>query len=185
MNRDTSIRSVVHIALFAALIAVLGLIPPIAVPLVPVPITAQTLGVMLSGVILGARKGALANILVILLVAVGLPILSGGRGGFAVFQGPTIGFLLAWPLGAYVAGWIVEKSWDRLNILHAFGAAAVGGVLVIYAVGIPVLSIVAGIPLAKAAVGSAAFIPGDIIKAIIAAIAAVTVKKGYPMIRVA
>ena len=80
-------RDIVLIALFAAIIVVLGLLPPIMLGFIPVPITAQSLGVMLAGCILGAKRGATAVLLVLLLVAIGLPVLSGGRGGLAVFAG--------------------------------------------------------------------------------------------------
>ena len=84
-------RNLTHIALFAALIAVLGLVPQIDL-MAGVPITAQSLGIMLCGTVLGARRGALAVLLFLLLVAVGLPLLSGGRGGLGVFAGPSVGF---------------------------------------------------------------------------------------------
>ena len=77
-------RNVSLIALFAALIAVLGLVPRIEL-ISGVPITAQSLGIMLCGTVLGARRGALAVLLFLLLVAIGLPILSGGRGGLGGF----------------------------------------------------------------------------------------------------
>ena len=73
------------------------------------PITAQTLGVMLAGSVLGARRGALAVLTFLVLAAVGLPLLAGGRGGLAVFAGPSVGFLLGWVLGAWVVGWLVER----------------------------------------------------------------------------
>src|SRR3954463_8239774 len=98
-------RDMVHIALFAAIMAALGLLPPIPVGFIPVPITAQSMGVMLAGSILGAQRGALAILLFLALVAVGLPLLSGGRGGLGVFFGPTAGFLLSWPGGAFGTGW--------------------------------------------------------------------------------
>ena len=86
-------RDIVLIALFAAIMAVLGVFPPITLPLVGVPITAQSLGVMLAGGILGAKRGAMSMALFLILVAVGLPLLAGGRGGFGVFLGPSGGFL--------------------------------------------------------------------------------------------
>ena len=76
-------RDLVLIALFAAIVVVLGLIPPITLGFIPVPITAQSMGVMLAGCILGAKRGALAFLLFLLLVIIGLPVLSGGRGGLA------------------------------------------------------------------------------------------------------
>lgn len=83
MSQD---KSLVQIALYAALIAAMGLIPPI--PFVTgIPITVQTLGVMLAGVMLGPWRGALSMALFIFVVALGAPLLSGGRGGLGVFYG--------------------------------------------------------------------------------------------------
>lgn len=79
----------VFAALFAALIGVLGMIPPIPLGFIPVPITAQTLGVMLAGGFLGKKTGSLSLILFIVLVALGLPLLSGGRGGLSALVGPS------------------------------------------------------------------------------------------------
>ena len=97
-------RDTVLIALFAALTAALGLLPPIPVPLVPVPVTAQTLGVMLAGCLIGPRRASLSILLLLVLVAIGLPLLSGGRGGLSVFVGPSVGFLIGWVFGAGAIG---------------------------------------------------------------------------------
>ena len=105
-------RNLTHIALFAALIAVLGLVPKIDL-VSGVPITAQSLGVMLCGTVLGARRGALAVLLFLGLVAAGLPLLAGGRGGLGVFASPTVGYLVGFPLAAFVAGLVVERSMTR------------------------------------------------------------------------
>ncbi len=93
-------RDLAHIALFTAMTAALGLLPPLMLPLLGVPITAQSMGPMLAGAILGARRGGLASALFILLVALGFPVLSGGRGGFGILFGPGGGFLLAYPVAA-------------------------------------------------------------------------------------
>ena len=77
---ETIERNMTRIALFAALIAALGLIPSLTLAF-GVPITAQSMGVMLAGAILGAKRGALAVLLFMALVALGLPLLAGGRGG--------------------------------------------------------------------------------------------------------
>ncbi|EAU40083.1 biotin synthase, putative [Fulvimarina pelagi HTCC2506] len=175
-------RDIVLIALFAALMAVLGAFPPLAVPLIPVPITAQSLGPMLAGGILGARRGALSMALFLLLVAIGLPLLSGGRGGLAVFAGPTVGYLFGWIAAAYVIGWLTERKWMRLGFPLAFFNCLVGGILVIYAIGVPVTTYVAGIPLWTSLAGSAPFIPGDVVKAVIAALVIVTLKRTYPLV---
>ena len=175
-------KDLAYVALFAAITAVLGLMPAIPVPAVPVPITAQTLGVMLAGAVLGAKRGFLALLLFLVLVAVGLPLLAGGRGGLAVFAGPSAGFLFAWPLGAFVTGLLTEALWRRFNLGWALVATLVGGIAVIYAIGIPVLAVVSGTSLATALTGSLVFVPGDLVKAVIAAVVAVAVRRAYPVI---
>lgn len=173
-------RDIVLIALFAALTAALGLFPPIYV--FAVPITAQTLGVMLAGSVLGSKRGGLAMLLFLVLVAVGAPILAGGRGGFGIFASPSGGFLLSWPIAAFVIGFLTERAWPRLNYGIAAVINAFGGIVVVYVVGIPWLAAAAEMDLAKAAGASAAFIPGDLVKVAIAAFVAVTVKRAYPII---
>ena len=164
--------SLVRVALFAALIAVLGLIPRIDIPFAAgVPITAQTLGVMLSGLLLGPRLGALAVLLFLFAVALGAPVLSGGRGGLGVFFGPTVGFLVGWVMGAWVCGWlfVVLKRSLRQPMVRGLLACWVGGIAVIYLPGIVGLALVAGLPLQKAALAALVFLPGDILKSILAA----------------
>lgn len=173
-------RDYAHIALFCAITAALGLLPAVPIPFSPVPVTAQTLGVMLTGAILGARRGALAMLLFMSMVAIGLPLLAGGRGGLAVFAGPTVGFFLAFPLAALVIGWLTSKSWNRLTFVRAWGIDVLGGVLAVYLLGIPFIAIIAKISLIQAAIGVLAFIPGDVLKAAAAAAITMAVKRGYP-----
>lgn len=174
------IQDLVHIALFSALTAALGLIPPLYPFGLSVPITAQTLGVMLAGSILGAKRGAISQLLFILLVAAGLPLLSGGRGGLGVFALPSAGFLLAFPLAAAAIGLIVEKLWTRLTFLRTFAANVIGGIGVIYLLGVPVFAFMSGVE--TAIIGSATYLPGDFLKALFAAYIAMFVKRGYPII---
>jgi biotin transport system substrate-specific component len=175
-------RDIVFIALFAAIIAALGVFPPITIPVVGVPITAQSLGVMLAGGILGATRGGLAVVLFLMLVAIGLPLLSGGRGGFGVFMGPTAGYLVGWAIAAFIVGYLTERMWRRLNYLLAFAICFAGGVVALYATGIPWSAYVAKISLATAFTGSLPFIPGDIVKCFIAAAVMMVVKRSYPII---
>ena len=172
-------RDLVYIALFAAVVAVLGLIPAIPLSFIPVPITARSLGVMLAGSILGAKRGSLAMVLFLVLVAVGIPQASGGS-GLGIFFSPRGGFLLAFPVAAGVIGWLTEQYWQRLNFSRALLFNLVGGVVALYAIGVPWLAFTAG---TEAALASVAFIPGDVIKAVIAALAAITVKRTYPILR--
>lgn len=159
-------RSLSHIALLAALIAVLGFVPQIMLPF-GVPITAQSLGIMLCGTVLGAKRGALAVLLFLALVAIGLPLLSGGRGGLGVFASPTVGFLIGFPVAAFVAGLVVEKSRASVGLAAGIGAL-VGGVIVLYAFGIPGLALMLDKSLPEAALMITVFLPGDLIKVILA-----------------
>ena len=161
-------RSLSHIALFAALIAVLGFVPQIMLPF-GVPITAQSLGIMLCGTVLGAKRGALAVLLFLALVAIGLPLLSGGRGGLGVFASPTVGVLIGFPVAAFVAGWIVERSRAGVGLAAGIGAL-IGGVIVLYAFGIPGLALMLDKTLPEAALMITAFLPGDLIKVVLAAL---------------
>ncbi|GHE02565.1 biotin transporter BioY [Allgaiera indica] len=175
-------RDTVFIALFAAIMAALAVFPPITLPLIGVPITAQSLGVMLAGGVLGARRGALALVLFLVLVAIGLPLLAGGRGGFAVFLGPTGGYLVGWVVAAYAIGLMTEIFWHRLTHVTAFAISAVGGIVLLYAIGIPWSAVVAKVPLWTAIGWSTPFIPGDLVKCAIAAVVMVAVKRSYPII---
>lgn len=177
-----STKDIVYIALFAALTAALGVFPPFMLPVIGVPITAQSMGAMLAGSILGARRGGLAQLLFLVLVAAGLPLLAGGRGGFGVFLGPSGGFLLGWPVVAFLIGWLFERFWDRMTLALAAGIIASAGILVLYGMGILWIAAVAGIGVEKAAVSAAGFIPGDLVKVVLAALVAMTVKRSYPII---
>ena len=173
----------VLVALFAAITAACAVFPPVQVPLVPAPIVVQNIGVMLAGSILGARRGGLALLLFVVLVAIGMPLLTGWKGGFGVILGPTGGFVLAWIPAAFVVGAMVEKFWSRLNFWNLLLCNVVGGIVVVYALGIPWLAAVAQLKLIQTLTGSAVFIPGDVIKAVIASFAALVVKRSYPLIR--
>jgi biotin transport system substrate-specific component len=175
-------RSLVLIALFAALVAVLGFIPPIMLG-AGVPISAQSLGIMLCGTILGARRGTLAVLLFLAMVAVGLPVLSGGRGGLGVFTSPTAGFLVGFLPAAFVAGLIVE-NWRGVPAWLSAGAGAVlGGVVVLYAFGIAGLMLLLSFGLGQALLTIVPFLVGDAIKAVIAATLTHAIVRARPDIR--
>jgi biotin transport system substrate-specific component len=173
-------RDLARIAVFAALIAALGL-PGTLYPLgTAVPITAQTLGVMLAGAILGSWRGAAAVVVFEILVLVGLPLLAGGRGGPGVFVGPSAGFLIGWIVGAFVIGVIAHPRdgkpvWWRVAL-----GATVGGIGVVYAIGIPVLALVLGLSLGQAALNVLIFIPGDLIKVVLTVLIVMALGRAYP-----
>lgn len=168
-----------RVAVFAAIVAVLGL-PGGFTVLGAVPITAQTLGVMLAGAILGPWLGALSMTVLLALVAVGLPLLAGGRGGIGVFLGPSAGFALGWIAGALVIGLIVHAGRGKLVWWRTLLGVIVGGILVVYAVGIPVQSAVTRLPLAETALTSLVFVPGDLVKAFLATVIVTTLVRAYP-----
>jgi biotin transport system substrate-specific component len=171
-----------RVATFAALIAALGL--PGSVPLFgnAVPVTLQTLGVMLAGAVLGAWRGSLAVATFLALAAAGLPVLAGGRGGLGAFVGPSAGYLLGFLAGAAAVGWLVDRL-GRVTFWRVLVACLVGGVAVVYAFGVPVQSLVTGVPLATTAQLSLVFLPGDVLKAAAAAAVTVGVVRAYPAAR--
>lgn len=161
-------RNLSLIALFAALIAALGLIPSFTLPF-GIPISAQSLGVMLCGTVLGAKRGAAAVLLFLFLVAVGLPLLSGGRGGIGVFVGPTAGFLYGFPVAAFIAGLVMT----RLTIAPLWAAiigAFLGGIVVLYAFGTVGFALVLDKSLRESLNVMAVFIPGDLVKVVLTGI---------------
>ena len=177
----TKERTLVQVALYAAVIAVLGLLPRFDLPFAGgVPITAQSMGIMLAGVMLGAWRGALAVTLFLLVVALGAPLLAGGRGGLGVFFGPSVGFLLGYPPAAFVAGFLMQKLRRQPVLPAALLAAAVGGIVVLYPFGIVGMSALGSLSLAGAAKACLVFIPGDTIKAVLTALVAQTVARGLP-----
>lgn len=173
-------RNVVLIALFAALIAALGLVPKLTLAS-GIPITAQSMGIMLCGTVLGARRGALAVLLFVVLVAAGLPLLAGGRGGLGVFTTPWAGFYFGFPLAAYVAGMVMEK-WKSGNVtVIAAVAAVIGGIGALYLVAVPYYMVMKPAGLGEALLTAMApFMPGDLIKAVLAGLITGALHKARP-----
>lgn len=181
-SRRLPVRDLALVASFAALVAVLGLPGSLSLFGNAVPVTLQSLGVMLAGSILGWRRGFLAMVVFLALVAAGLPLLAGGRGGLGVFAGPSVGYLIGWPLGAAVIGWLVERRLPAYPVWWGLIANAVGGIGVIYLIGIPAQAAVLGTSsVVSTAIAAGIYLPGDTVKVIIATIVAAGVHKGYPI----
>jgi len=172
-------KTIVLVSLFAAVIAVLGLAPKVPGPF-GVPITAQSMGIMLCGTVLGAKRGALAVLLFITLTAIGLPLLSGGRGGLGVFAGPSSGFIIGFPLAAYVAGLITTKLKMVKIFYSSLLGAIIGGIFVLYIPGIIGMSLALGKSISEATVIALIYIPGDLIKAFLCATLTQTLFKHRP-----
>jgi len=171
-----SARDIARIAVFAALTAGMGLIGSIYLG-GAVPITLQTLGVMLAGAVLGPWRGAASMLLLLLGVALGLPLLAGGRGGIGVFMSPTAGYLIGWVVAALVIGWLVGRKpvWWRVLL-----ASTVGGMLVIYLFGIPVQALVTQLSIGETIISSLVFLPGDFFKAVVATLITMGLYRAYP-----
>jgi biotin transporter BioY len=133
----------------------------------PVPITGQTLAVLLTGVLLGSRRGSLSVLAYLAEGIAGLPVFApGGPLGLARLLGPTGGYLLGFVAAAHVAGLLAERGWDRKMMTASL--AMLTGNAVIYAFGLPWLAFFVGIENALP-LGLYPFVIGDILKAILAA----------------
>lgn len=178
-RRALDATDMARVAVFVAIVAALGLPGSFSV-LGAVPITAQTFGVMLAGAILGPRLGALAMVVLLALVAVGLPLLAGGRGGISVFVGPSAGYLIGWIAGAFVTGLIVHSSARKPAIWRTAIGTVVGGIVVVYAFGIPVQSVITRLPIEETVLTSLVFLPGDLVKATLATLTVTALLRAYP-----
>lgn len=163
---------------FAAFIAVLGLFPGFTVGGSAVPIVLQNMGSLLAGSLLGARRAGAATLLFIALVALGLPLLSGGRGGLASFVGPSSGFFIGWLFSAIVVGLIVQRAMPRPGVFVLL-LANIAGVAVDYVIGIPWWGAYIG-DMKTAAVQSLVFLPGDAVKLVAVSLVAVAVHRAIP-----
>jgi biotin transport system substrate-specific component len=180
LRSSSPARDAALIAVFAGFVAALGLVPMFQPPGFSVPITAQSLGVMLAGAILGGRRGFAALVLFLALVAVGLPVLPGGRGGLGVFFTPSVGFLVGFPVAAFVVGWLTERGGVPYRLPWGLLANVVGGIVVLYALGIAGMAAVTGMSVGAAAVASWIYLPGDLTKVVLAAVIARGVHAAYP-----
>ena len=178
-HRSTS-RDLALVATFAGVVAALGVMPALYPVGNAVPITLQSMGVMLAGAILGARRGFLAVALLLVLVAVGLPLLAGGRGGLGVFASPSVGFLIGWPVAAFVVGWLTERGGPTYRLAWGIVANVVGGIVVLYAFGIVGMIVVLDIGVWHAVVLNGWFLAGDLVKAVLTAVIARGVHAAYP-----
>lgn len=164
-NPTSRLTSLLRIALFAALISFLSLVT-VPLPFSPIPVTGQTLGVMLAGLSLGPKLGAVAVVLYLLMGIAGLPVFAGFSSGLGVLAGASGGYLLAFPLGAFITGLISRNAPGSRKLLRYFVGSAVGGILVPYTLGCLWLARLMHLTLTAAvSVGAAPFLPGDLFKA--------------------
>ncbi len=158
--KKLTIRDLIMCGLFAAITAVLSQIS-IPIPFSPVPFTMQTLAVALCGVILGARKGFIAQLIYIALGVVGLPVFSGFAGGMSKILGPTGGFIISFPIMALIIGYLSDSNINKLKL----GIGMTVSLIISYAIGALQMSFVLGISFGKAlTIGVIPFVILDFIK---------------------
>ncbi len=158
------------VVLITAGAAVVAVASQLYIPIQPVPITMQTLAVLLVGSTLGALRGTLAMVLYMALGLVGLPVFSEGASGAAVLFGATGGYIIGFAFAAALTGWLAQRDWDKKFLGAALSFSA--GTVVIFAFGLLGLAITLGGTLEQTlAWGLYPFIIGGIIKAGIAAAA--------------
>ena len=161
-----STKGLVYASLFGALTAAGAFI---VIPMPPVPITAQTFFLNVAAILLGGPLGAVSQLIYVMLGVVGIPVFAGGKAGLGVIFGPTGGYLLGFIIAAFVIGSVNRMKKSAGIFWHIFSMTI--GMLIIYFLGSVQLSAVAKMSFHKAfAVGVLPFIPGDIIKILLAAI---------------
>jgi len=174
-TQQSNLKLLVFSALFAALTAAIA---PFKIPLgfTPVPITLQTLAVLMSGAMLGPYYGALAMILYVVVGALGLPVFAGGGSGIGAVLGPTGGYLISYFIAAFVIGKVVQMRKEPKYVDYV--VAMVAGTLIIYLLGASwAMVVLPELTLTAVLAGWVfPFIIGDTIKLLIAAYIANTVK---------
>ncbi|ASA24639.1 biotin transporter BioY [Paenibacillus donghaensis] len=185
MNKWTT-RGLIFSALFAGVMIAMSYLK-FTLPFSAVPITLQTLAVMLAGSILGARYGTLAILIVIGLAAAGFPVM-GGQGGLAVLVGPTAGYIFSMPFAALFIGWCAQRmKQNKYTFFKLAGVNLIFGVLLVYPGGVSWLAhSVPGIDTVSKALtaGMWPFLPGDIVKSLLGASVAAAVWRVYPIERI-
>lgn len=167
MSKKLNVRDMIYSALFATITAVLGYVV-IPLPFSPIPITGQSLAVMLAGCVLTPLQAALSMITFLLMGAIGIPVFSGGRAGIGIIVGKSGGYLIGFLVGAIIISLLVRKNKSLVNMLIA---SVIGGIVVVHILGSAWLGSVTAMGMKKAfLLGSAPFIVGDLLKAVVAAL---------------
>ena len=167
-DRIFSRKLVTDIVLVASGAALVSLFAQLTVPMYPVPMTGQTLAVLLVGATLGALRGIISLSLYAVLGIVGLPVFSDASSGFGVVAGPTGGYIIGFILSAGLVGWLAQRQWDH-RILGAL-ASFVAGTVATFAIGLPWLAVVLNLDLAQTLqFGLWPFLVGGLVKAALGA----------------
>lgn len=174
MTTRSNLIDFIYAALFAALTSVLGFVS-IPLPFSPVPVSGQSLGIMLAGSILTTRQAVLSVLTFILIGAIGVPVFSGFAGGLSVVIGPRGGYYLGFLIG--VAAITLLKGKNNNPWRLAF-ANCIGGIIFVYLFGVLWLSFITNMGADKALmVGAVPFLPGDLFKVFLATFIGVATNK--------
>ncbi|MBP2644351.1 MAG: BioY protein [Firmicutes bacterium] len=164
----------IYAALFAALTVVLGFVS-IPLPFSPIPVSGQSLGIMLAGSILTTRQAVLSVLTFILIGAIGLPVFSGFAGGLSVVIGPRGGYYLGFLIGVATIALLKGKNNNAWRLAFA---NCVGGIIFVYLFGVLWLSFITNIGIKEAfMVGALPFLPGDLFKIFAATIIGIILNK--------
>lgn len=180
MGVQFTVRGVVFSALFAALLVVLSYVN-INLGFSPVPITLSNMTILLAGAMLGPFYGFFSMALVVILTLIGLPMWH-GTGGIGLVAGPTGGFIVMYPVAAFLVGWAANRIKGRGVAAHIqmLLVTFILGSLTLYLGGVPWLKVVAGLSWNDALVGGFyPFWPGDLAKAVIATVIVLQVRHVY------
>lgn len=184
-RRTSSSTDLALIATFAALIAVCAILPSFSVTGVGVPFTLQMFGIFLAAAVLGAKRGALAVLLYLAVGTAGVPVFSGGHAGPGTWVGNTGGYLLAFPIAAFIVGLIasrVARSKPASFVVLVSVAAAIVTVAVVGTLGTIGMAIKLDVSLRVAWSYATPFFVADIIKGVVAAIVAAAVHRAFPQL---
>lgn len=180
----TPTRDLALVAVFAAVIAVCSILPGIPMGS-GVPITLQTFGVMLAGAVLGPVRGFLAVALYMAVGFAGLPVFAQGGATLGVLAKPSAGYLLAFPIGAFLCGllvmWVRSRGF-RWPVLAITLAGLCASFLVVHPMGIVGMyyRVEAFETWREAIVADMAYWPGDVAKNVVMALVAVAVHRAFP-----
>jgi biotin transport system substrate-specific component len=165
MTTNSALKQLLQAALVCALMIILGLFPGIPLGIIPVAVVLQNLGVMLAGELLCPRYAFAAVGVFLLLVALGLPFLSGGRGGLANLLGPSGGYFIGWLVAPPVNAWLLAKTQaGKRRVGYELALAFACLVLGIDLAGALWLAWQSHMALGLALLSNLAFLPGDALK---------------------
>lgn len=172
------------IAVFAALIAVSSVAVALPIGINGVPLTLQTFAILLTGATLGAGRGFLSVLLYLTVGLAGLPVFAGGMAGVAPFLGVTGGYLLAFPFAAAIIGWAAARFRSQGPLIMVTGliVAGVVAIVIVTFAGAGSIAIVGNLTYREALIAALVYVPGDLIKLIIAAVVASSVHRAFPQL---